>query len=67
MENYKYDIFISYKHEVLDKAGAAALVEMVDNACVLTEKQVILNRPFMYMILDNETMLPLFAGIYTGV
>ena len=49
------------------KACAAALVEMVDNACVLTEKQVILNRPFMYMILDNETMLPLFAGIYTGV
>ncbi len=49
------------------KAGAAALVEMVDSACVLTEKQVILNRPFMYMILDNETMLPLFAGIYTGV
>ena len=49
------------------KAGAAALVEMVDSACVLTEKQVILNRPFMFMILDNETMLPLFAGIYTGV
>ena len=49
------------------KAGAAALVEMVDNACALNEKQVILNRPFMYMILDNETMLPLFAGIYTGV
>ena len=49
------------------KAGAAALVEMVDNACAINEKQVILNRPFMYMILDNETMLPLFAGIYTGV
>lgn len=49
------------------KAGAAALVEMVDSACVVNEKQVILNRPFMYMILDNETMLPLFAGIYTGV
>ena len=49
------------------KAGAAALVEMVDNACAINEKQVILDRPFMYMILDNETMLPLFAGIYTGV
>lgn len=40
---------------------------MVDNACAINEKQVILDRPFMYMILDNETMLPLFAGIYTGV
>lgn len=49
------------------KAGAAALVEIVDEGCVIAEKQVILNRPFMYMILDNETMLPLFAGIYTGV
>ena len=49
------------------KAGAAALVEMVDNACAINEKQIILDHPFMYMILDNETMLPLFAGIYTGV
>lgn len=49
------------------KAGAAALIEMVDNACAINEKQVILDRPFMYMILDNETMLSLFAGIYTGV
>lgn len=49
------------------EAGAAALVEMVDEAGPLIEKQVILNRPFMYMILDNETMLPLFAGVYTGV
>lgn len=49
------------------EAGAAALVEMVDVAGPLIEKQVILNRPFMYMILDNETMLPLFAGVYTGV
>lgn len=49
------------------KAGAAALVEIVDEGCAINEKQVILNRPFMYMILDNETMLPLFAGIYTGI
>ena len=58
------------KIEVNEKgtnAGAAALVEMVDEGCVIAEKRVILNRPFMYMILDNETMLPLFAGIYTGV
>ena len=49
------------------KAGAAALVEMVDSCAPIYEKSVILNRPFMYMILDNETMLPLFAGVYTGV
>ncbi len=49
------------------KAGAAALVEMVDNCAPIYEKSVVLNRPFMYMILDNETMLPLFAGVYTGI
>ena len=40
---------------------------MVDIAFAINDQQVILDRPFMYMILDNETMLPLFAGIYTGV
>lgn len=58
------------KIEVNEKgttAGAAALVEMVDSACAINEKQVFLNRPFMYMILDNETMLPLFIGAYTGI
>ena len=49
------------------KAGAAALVETVDSCAPIYDKSVILNRPFMYMILDNETMLPLFTGVYTGV
>lgn len=49
------------------QAGAAALVEIVDNCAPIYDKSVILNRPFMYMILDNETMLPLFTGVYTGV
>ena len=49
------------------KAGAAALVEMVDSACAINEKQVFLNRPFVYMIIDNSTSLPLFIGAYTGI
>lgn len=49
------------------KAGAAALVEMVDSACPINEKQVFLNRPFVYMIIDNSTSLPLFIGAYTGI
>ena len=49
------------------KAGAAALVEMVDSGCAINEKQVFLNRPFVYMIIDNSTSLPLFIGAYTGI
>lgn len=46
---------------------AVAATGVVMSAAPDGDKQVILNRPFMYMIIDNETMLPLFAGIYTGV
>ena len=46
---------------------AVAATGVVMSAAQDGDKQVILNRPFMYMILDNETMLPLFAGVYTGV
>ncbi len=46
---------------------AAAATGVVMSAAPYGDKQVILNRPFMYMIIDTETMLPLFAGVYTGV
>ena len=46
---------------------AAAATGVVMSAAPDGDKQVILNRPFMYMIIDTETMLPLFAGVYTGV
>ncbi len=46
---------------------AAAATGVVMSAAPDGDKQVILNRPFFYMIIDNETMLPLFAGVYTGV
>lgn len=46
---------------------AAAATGVIMSAAPYGDKQVILNRPFMYMIIDNETMLPLFAGLYTGV
>ena len=46
---------------------AVAATGVVMSAAPDGDKQVILNRPFMYMIIDNETMLPLFSGVYTGV
>ncbi len=46
---------------------AVAATGVVMSAAPDGDKQVILNRPFMYMIIDNETKLPLFAGVYTGI
>ena len=44
------------------KAAAATVVEMTYGAIAEPGKQVILDRPFVYMIVDTETNLPLFIG-----
>lgn len=45
------------------KAGAATVVEMVDNAADPTEaKKIYLDRPFVYMLVDCENNIPFFIG-----
>ena len=44
------------------KAGAATKVEMKCESAEPPELRVILNRPFLYAIVDKETNLPLFIG-----
>ena len=46
------------------KAGAATAVEMVDECAMeyVEPKRVILDRPFVYMLVDCETNLPFFIG-----
>lgn len=46
------------------RAGAATLVEMKCGAAMPPEepKRVILDRPFVYLIVDNETHTPIFIG-----
>jgi len=44
------------------KAGASTVVEMKNTAAVEAGKTVILNRPFVYAIIDNSTNLPIFIG-----
>ncbi len=48
--------------ELGTKAGAVTSVEMEDKGMPLFDRTVILDRPFLYMILDGETNLPLFIG-----
>jgi serine protease inhibitor len=49
------------------KAGAATVVEMKDTAALYEPKSVILDRPFVYAILDGETGLPIFLGTTTEI
>lgn len=44
------------------KAGAVTAVEMTDGAALMEPKQVVLDRPFFYMIIDTEQNFPLFMG-----
>lgn len=45
------------------KAGAATVVEVVaESAAPIETKEVLLDRPFVYMIIEKETGLPLFMG-----
>lgn len=50
--------------ELGTKAGAATVVEMTAEGCAEVQeiKTVILNRPFLYAIIENETGLPVFIG-----
>ena len=51
------------------KAGAATVVEAVDESCPFYEemKEVHLDRPFMYMIIDCDSNTPVFIGTVNTV
>lgn len=49
------------------KAAAATAVEMTKGAYMPGEKEtVILDRPFLYMIIDTNTNTPMFIGTFEG-
>ncbi len=53
--------------ELGTKAGAVTMVEMRDEAAPMDPKTVVLDRPFIFMILDNTTNLPVFIGVLTSL
>lgn len=48
------------------KAGAATAVMMTNGADIIY-KNVVLDQPFLYMIVDNETGLPIFIGVVNDI
>ena len=56
--------------ELGTKAGAATVVEMSNGSAAPREeeiKYVILDRPFLFMIIDRENNIPIFMGTVTSV
>ena len=49
------------------RAGAATLVETKGAAMIEEIKEVHLDRPFVYMLVDTETNIPFFIGTVTDV
>ena len=52
------------------RAGAAAAVEMMTECATAPQeppKEVVLDRPFVYMIVDKNTSLPIFIGTLNSV
>lgn len=47
-------------------AGAATMVEIKNEGALETGKEVCLDRPFVYFIIDRERGMPLFIGQITG-
>ena len=52
--------------ELGTKAGAVTIVEMKESMMIEDIKNVRLDRPFVYMIVDTETNTPIFMGTVMG-
>lgn len=48
------------------KAAAATMVAMVEECALMEEWSVVLDRPFVFLILDQATKLPVFMGVVTN-
>lgn len=53
--------------ELGTKAGAVTKVQMNDESAVMSDWVVNLNRPFVYMIIDNTTDLAVFIDTVTDI
>ena len=49
------------------RAGAATAVEFLTDCAVFPQRVITLDRPFVFMIIDTETNIPLFIGALTDV
>ena len=48
------------------EAGAVTMIA-ADGSAMMETKEVILDRPFLYMIIDTDANLPIFIGAVTEI
>ena len=53
--------------ELGTKAGAVTAIANCGSAMPTDPKEVVLDRPFLYMIIDTQTNLPIFMGVLTEI
>lgn len=61
ISNVQHSTFISV-NERGTRAGAVTSVEVGESSAPQFDRYVILNRPFVFAIIDNQTSLPIFMG-----
>ncbi len=49
------------------RAGAATAVEFLTDGAAFSERVITLDRPFVFMLIDTETNIPLFIGALTDI
>ena len=67
--NILHDTYIKVD-EKGTKAGAATIVEMTAEGAIEEEdppKYVVLDRPFLYMLIDTQANIPLFMGVMRSI
>ena len=57
---------IDLDHDGTRAAAVTAVIATYGSMIIDEVKEVLLDRPFVYMIVDTETMLPIFLGTVTG-
>lgn len=66
---YIYNILQKNTIEVAEKGTKAASISMVtfEDKAASMSKEIYLNRPFVYMIIDTKTSIPLFIGVLNSM
>lgn len=49
------------------KAGAITIIQVDTKGVIEVDKSVILNRPFIYAIIDSKTNIPIFIGVVSDI
>lgn len=59
--------YIEVDEQGTKASAATAVIMSCETASETEKKEVILDRPFVYAIIEDETNLPVFLGVYRGI